>query len=59
MEDKAGSERSNIGHSLLDDKHLDKYLDVRIHLNHCPLTVTLHSHAKICLQREAFAVPPL
>lgn len=48
MKDKEGSERSNIGLSSLTDKHLDKCLDVGIPLNHCPLAVTLHSHAKIC-----------
>lgn len=46
MKDKEGSERSSVGHSSLDDKHLDKHLDIRIPLNHCPLAVTLHPHAK-------------
>jgi len=48
MKDKEGPERSNIRHNLLDYKHLDKHLDIRIPLNHCPLVVTLHPHAKIC-----------
>lgn len=50
MKDKEGSERNRVGHSSLDDKHLDKRLDVRIPPNHCPLAVTPHSHAKICPQ---------
>lgn len=59
MKDKGTSERSNIGHSSLDDKHLDKYLDIGIPLTRCPLAVTCIPMQKSAYILEDFAVSPI